>query len=365
MTDAVATLEREFPVWYKEVAIEADDPRRANRLEAIKQLAKDADKNLIEGLVRLAFCIDRQAPSSELVERVHESIRKNDSTFDASNSAREVQIIAGSCLVKIFSSTGITGDIAALSVTTASLGGARKPNLPMDLVALAKDALDRRSVSARTRPEIGEYSKTPNIKIGESWTSKTETEEIDDVDAADFATLAKEIQTAVRTITTQNARMVNSLEQFIKVQDEELQLLWWSIGGRSQDLDRDFSEIAASAQPLVLGKELADETYIPPGLRTVRALLARAGLREETKLTIPEVVNGSPRDWLARLTSDWVPSPVTQPIHFAIQRSLEVDDDKTWVDGWAGSSGLKGNKKLDVLTIGELVYREQLLYQFL
>ena len=141
-------------------------------------------------------------------------------------------------------------------------------------------------------------------------------------------------------------------------------MLWWFLGGRSNDLNCEFAEIPPAAQPLVLGKELADETYILPGLRTVRPLMARAGLNEKTKLSLPDVINGAPVGWLKQRMDDSSPSPVTQPIHFAISRRLEVEDEKSWVQAWAGTSGIKATQKFNVLELGELFYREQLLRQF-
>lgn len=363
MTITVANLKADFPVWYREVSIEADDAQRALRLEAISMLAKNADCGLAEGLVRLAFNISRHQPTSTALDRVHDCFREKDPTFDPAASAREIQILAGACLVEMFNSVSHIGNIAALSVATASLGKSRKPELPMDLPALADQAVDQLSVEARVRPDLSEYRKTLALKISDNYEEPAEGEAAEAIDASDLSRLAKEVQSALRTVANRQTRMVGSLEQFIKVQDEELQVLWWFLGGRSNDLDCDFAQIPSAAQPLVLAKELADETYILPGLRTVRPLMARAGLNEKTKMSLPDVINGTPVDWLKQLMDDSSPSPVTQPIHFAVSRRLEVEDEKSWVEAWAGTSGIKATQKFNTLELGELFYREQLLRQ--
>lgn len=364
MTATISNLSTDFPVWYRDVSIDADDVLRASRLEGIRLLAKNADRDLIEGLVRLAFGIDRHPPSSATLNRVHESLREMDSTFDPTTSPREVQILASACLVEIFNGSDEIGNIAALSVATASLSKSRKLNLPMDLVELAERALEQRSVDARDRPDLSEFRKALSFKIGDSIATPSEGEEVYDIDATDLSNLAKEVHSALRSLATRQTRILGSLEKFIKVQDEELQVVWWFLGGRSKDLDCDFAQIPSAAMPLVFGKELADETYILPGLRTIRALMARAGLKGNLKLSLPEMINKAPLEWLKNLIEDWSPSPITQPIHFAISRRLEVADEKSWIDGWAGTSGVDARQEFNALELGQLFYHERLLRQF-
>lgn len=364
MTETVSNLTTEFPIWYRDVSINADGELRSLRLEGIGLLTEEADRELVEGLVRIVFGIDRQPPSQGVLDRVHQGFKVKDPTFDPGSAAREIQVLAGAVLVNMFGISDRLAHIAALSVTTASIDNIRKPDLPMDLVALAEKALNNQSVEARERPDLSDYQKTLTLKIGDGLNAKAEGEEGDAVDAGDLLILAKEIRTALRNIMTRQTKMVGSLEQFIKVQDEELQVLWWYLGGRSNALNCDFSEVPPPSQPLVFGKELADETYILPGLRTIRPLMARAGLKENSKLTIPDMINGTAIDWMKTLMEDNAPSPVTQPLHFAIARRLEVDDDKSWIDAWAGMTGTKASLKIEALKLGELFYREQLLRQF-
>lgn len=363
MTATVSNLTTDFPVWYRDVSIEADDALRASRIEGIILLSKDADRDLTEGLVRLAFDVDRHPPSVPILGRIHEGFRGQDSTFNPAASPREVQILASACLVEMFNGSGRMGNIAALSVATASLNKTRQLNLPMDLAALADRALDQQSVGARDRPDLSEYSKMQLFKIGDSFAAPAEGEEVKAVDASDLSTLAKEVQSVLRSFATRQTRMIGSLEKFIKVQDEELQVLWWLLGGRSKDLDCDFAKISPSAQPLVFGKEIADETNILPGLRTVRSLMVRAGLKEKSKLNLPDMINAAPVNWLKKLIDDGTPSPVTQPIHFAISRRLEVSDEKSWIGGWVGISGIKASQKFSALELGKIFYHEQLLRQ--
>ena len=365
MTANIPSLATDFPIWYRDVSVETDEARQSLRIAGIRSLANSADRDIVEGLVRLAFSIDRQTPSSSVLDRISQGFQREDPAFDPTDCVRELQVLAGACLVEIFGSHEYEmRDFAALSVSTAYLGKARKTELPMDLATIANLALDQCSVEARIRPDLREFKKITKFKVGEKYAAPAEGEEAVAVNASDLATLSIEIQAALKGIGLRQIRMVNSLEQFIRVQDEELQVLWWSLGGRSTDLDSDFSAVPASAQPLIFSKEIADQTYILPGFRTVRPLMARAGLSEKAKLSLPEIVNGSPVEWLKGLMDDAQPSPVTQPLHFAIFRRLEVKDDKSWIEAWSDISGIEATQKFGVMDLGEIFYREQLLRQF-
>lgn len=287
MTESILNLTDNFPIWYRDVSIDADDTRQSARLEGVRQLTSDADRDLIEGLVRIGFNVNRQQPTQVVLERVHKFFKDTDPTFDVANSAREVQVLAGAALVNLFAGSNHLGDIAALSVSTASVDTTRKLELPMDLKFLSDLTLDSRSVDTRERPDLREFVKTPTLKIGDGLSTKAEGEEEEPVDTSHLLTLAKEMQSALRSVTTRQTNTVKALAQFIKVQDEELQVLWWFLGGRSIDLDCDFDAIPSTAKPLVFGKELADETYVLPGLRTVRPLMARAGLKSKETLYNP------------------------------------------------------------------------------
>lgn len=364
MTEDVSNLTAQFPIWYREVSIDADDACRSLRLEAINALTYDADRDLVEGVIRIAFDIERQGSSQATLDRVHQCFKEKDQTFDPGSAKREVQVLAAAILINMFNQSNRMGDLAALSVTTASINETRKPNLPMDLAALAEHALDQRSVEARERPDLCNYQKAMSFKIGDGLGAKADEKVAETIDASDLLALAKEVQSALQSVETRQTDVLGSLERFIKVQDEELQVLWWFLGGRSVELDCDFAELSEEVMPLALGKELADETYILPGLRSIRPLMARAGLTDKLKLSIPNMINGADTGWLATLVEDSSPSPVTQPLHFAISRKLEVDDEKSWIDPWAKITVIKATEKFAALTLGELFYREQLLRQF-
>jgi hypothetical protein len=175
---------------------------------------------------------------------------------------------------------------------------------------------------------------------------------------------AQSARTALGQVSKATAQAIRAANTFISIQDEELQMLWWLFGERSYDLDCAFSAIPAEAQALVLAKELADKTEFLPGPISAKALLSRAGIKDRKKVTIPDAVNRCDSAWLASLVNDSRASPVSQPIHFAIQRKRETGDQTSWVAGWAAAAGVEADRAVSALTLGNLFYRERLLALF-
>lgn len=243
------------------------------------------------------------------------------------------------------------------------MNGARSPKLPMDLSGLAEKAIGRIANTNRRRPNLTEHSKPTVGKIDFAQAKAKMVQPLDwnGVQAA-FDSAAEIVRTTLLPIVRESTAALMSVSRFIKLQDEELQMLWWVIGGRSEDRNIPFKGVTAKQKPLVFAKELADSTEFLPGPSSAKALLARAGLKEGGgKITIPAAVNASDVDWLASLGVQADISPVSMPVHSAIFRKLETGDKTSWISGWTAVTGIRQDYSLSALTLGNLFYRERLL----
>lgn len=364
MVGGASPMHKDFPRWYAAVAIGDEAARRAARWEGLSMIADRADRATVEALVRLAFGTTRQPPSSHQLTRIHEDYALADETFDPRQAPREMEVLAGACLAMLFGRDDAVGAAAALSTACASFGGTRTPNLPMDLPLLAEAALERMADANRTRPSLTGHVSDESPKIDFEAAGAKAAEVTGEALAEAFTLAANNIRTAFRTLATKQAKAIRAVDRFIQVQDEELQMLWWLTGGRSFDFDCAFDAVAAEAQPLVFAKELADSTAFLPGPRSIKPLLVRAGLKERKKLTVATALNAADASWLDKLVSEASPSPVTEPLHFAIQRQGEAGGGDAWVQGWAAVVGIEGARQASALALGVQFYRERLLVLF-
>jgi hypothetical protein len=227
----------------------------------------------------------------------------------------------------------------------------------MDLVGLAENAIVALAESERRRPDLARLATPPfNTFNFDTAAAKARESNWENVALA-FGISAE----ATRTALVSLARLQVATTRFVMSQDEELQMLWWLVGQQSWDLDCPFKSLPVASRPLVLGKELAQLTAFAPGPTAVRALLSRAGLADGKRLTLIEAIEAGDQAWLATLVAERTPSPITQPIHFAIRARMENARRDMWVPPWAAATGIEVKHALSPLALGLLFYRERLL----
>lgn len=352
----------DFPRWYDAIGLGDDQARCQTRWAGVSAVANDADGKDIEALIRLAFK-SRQPAGSAQVEKIRQAFKTTDATFDMSGNDRELQVLASACLATLMYQGNSAK--AALGISTAALGGAQKPDLPMDLSVLAEDAIDQIAETNRERPDLLGYVSRVAPKFDfEKATTKVREQPDQEGFAEGFNLAAEATRNAFTIMARQQANAVGAMSKFVRVQDEELQMLWWLIGQRSEDLDCAFGAVPADVQALVFAKELADHTTLLPGPASVKGLLSRAGLKERKKIVISAAINAADSAWLQDFMPEGELSPVLTPIHHGIKRQLETGPGEAWIPGWAAAVDVKANLTVSPLGLGVLFYRERLLLLF-
>lgn len=359
-----AMFNEEFDRWYRclnlGTAQETLEKRRAGTAALVKQTTvKD-----IEALVRVAFK-SRHTPSAEALARLRKPFQVIDDSFPTEGNDRELQILAGAALAELFRRDHDASPAAALAVSTASALGMRQPGLPLDLAQAADASLASLSETTRMRPDLDKLAAPdfPKSELDKVAAKVQGQFDVNGVVSA-FKTLTEAAHHAHTMLWKRLSDGLAAAGSFIRIQDEELNMLWWLTGERSADLDQSFIRIPEDKRPLVLAKELAVLTTSLPGPSAVKPLLARSGVSEGKEFTIPACVNACDEDWLLPLVDGAEPSPVTRPLHFAIRRKLEVGDNISWITAWAATTGLDAEKKFSGLLISLLFYRERLLAQW-
>ena len=358
-----APMHEEFARWYGAVSLDDDQARRQARWEGVSAIVGDADRNTVEGLLRLAHG-SRQKPAGDVVEAVRQAFKAADDRFEMSGNDRELQILAGACLAVLMETYTYIGAVASLMATTAGIGGGREPDLPMELAALAEEAIVRHGEANRKRPSFEDHLSTPKLDFKAAAAKVMEQQSWESIAEA-FKLAANKTSGAMRLIAEARANDVQTFDDFLRAQDEELNMLWWLTNQRSSDYDCAFDQIPSDARPLVLASELAEKTEFLPGPPSVKGILSRAGLKAHENVRIADAVKGADSAWLQGLVDDEVnPSFVSTPLHVAIKRQLETGASEAWVAGWAASTGVNNDYALSGLDLGNLFYRERLLMRF-
>jgi hypothetical protein len=156
MGDSARPMHQDFARWYEAVSVGDAAMRRNARWEGVVSLLTQAEREMVEALLRLAYG-GRAAPAAQAVQTIRQAFKDADETFDMNGNDRELQVLAGAALAALMEDRE-SGEApaAALAATTASLGGARKTNLPMNLAALGEAAILRHGEANRKRPALGD-----------------------------------------------------------------------------------------------------------------------------------------------------------------------------------------------------------------
>ncbi len=344
----MTNMPTDFPIWYSTVEA-TPSGKTASRWRGVDQAISELPKADVEALVRMALRT-RHSAAQAASDAFVENVRACDETFDSTAADREIQILAASGLAGRLSSSSVD----ALSLTTAGLDGARKPQLPMDLFGLAENAVRRLAVSTRRRLELKEL-EIPKVE----WRTPPEQEaEMTPSSVGDgLASTVNEALDALNAGINEKLRQIGRRQD---VADEELQMLWWLIGGQMSDGEK-IQSLKASVRPLAVGRELAARTSCCPGPLAIPALLSRAGITRKSSIKVVDAVNAMSEAWSKETVEDLAISPVTHPIHEAVRRRTETGSGGDWVRPWSAWCEIDQDAALTPARLSELFYRERLL----
>jgi len=351
-------MDSNFARWYADAFMDEGAVRDA-RWKSVVDIAAKANHVTIEVLVRLAFATKASATGSksqsklaEAYDAVVASISSGGHSFDAGRSARELQVLAAAVLVRLFG----TKPDAAIAVTTAAFGGHRSAQLPMNFAELAEQALVRFSVNQHTRADeksmVGAASKLEfevseeAVQNNSGWKEQIEG-------------LRDEAAAALQAIIENQNRINAALLRRIALSDEELQMLWWLTAGESTIQGKPFGKVSADQQPLILAQELATLTAVSPGPKSISAMFGRAGISNK-KVKVADVVNSVDIRWAREVSGSESISPVTTPLHFALEQRVELDSNDAWQSGWTAMTELKADTAVSAVELATLFYREYL-----
>lgn len=347
----------DFARWYAD-AFMIEGTTREKRWKGVVDVAAKDDWRAAEVLVRLAFPTSVPAGGTktedlgDAYQAVLTTIAGGGAPLDPTQSARELQVLAAAALAQAFAGSAD----AAIAVCTASFGGARKPELPMDLPALAERALEELALKRHDRiNEKDVQSNAPNVDFAVSAEAQGSMEPA--LWKGELDRLRVAAATAISSVVSSQNDVAIRLHRQAKLDQEELQMLWWLIGEHSRVSNASFANVTPNARPLVFGCELARMTSVSPGPVSVQAMLIRAGVAA-SDVSVEDIINAVGLDWAKERSQAKAISPVTTPLHFALEKRGEVGTTDSWQPGWAGITGISPDLKRPAIDFALQFYRE-------
>ena len=343
-------MKAEFLSWYEAVALSTVPDVVDARWAAVQALAGSATHEELEALIRAAF---RAKHNSTKTAAVRIKLAGESGAIED----EEFKLLAAATLAVIVRTDQPAAARAATMIGTTHLDGLRPVKQPVDIIGPASSA---RLTLARTTRRRTPLTMAPVLRLNVDATKAVESADQNER----LVLLAAACTTVIESLAQRQSEFEQQALRYIRIQDEELNMLWWLQGGRSDTLNQPFAEIPALQRPFVLARELAEVTYAIPGASAINSLLARAGVDDAETVEIATAIQALPLGWLKTAIPEANAasvSSVTTPLHEAFKRRLEVDGQDAWIANWASVCDLDPAAKLRPLRLAELCYCEQLL----
>jgi hypothetical protein len=343
-------LKAEFLGWYEAVTLSIETDVAEARWAAVEALAASATYEELEALTRAAFRAKHTSAKTA-------AVRAKLSEKGGAIQDEEFKLLAAATLAGILRTSQPTAALAATMIGTTHLDGLRPVKQPVDIIGPAASTRLALARTTRRRPPLM-MAPMPELDV-----DATEAVESEDPNES-LELLATACTTVIESLAQRQSEFERRAMQYIAIQDEELNMLWWLQSGHSHTLDQPFAEIPREQRPFVLARELAEATYAIPGVAAVESLLARAGVDDAEPVGIAAAIQALPLDWLktAIPEADCAKvSSVTTPLHEAFKRRLEVEGQDTWIANWASVCNIDPASKLSPLRLADLCYCEQLV----
>ena len=354
-------MHKEFATWYGRVDLGDSTERLNTRWAGVSALTQEVKYEQCGYLLDI-FMKKPGAVAGTQGDLMREAFLAADPAFQLSGNEAEMALLAEIILAVLLNTSEedwLAGAIANL-IYSSLHGGIVKVNSTTGLLARATHAMRFQGNAVRKRETLPDPLKTyrPVIEIDNCFKEDSNLADLESAVTILKGIVAK-VASAMGTLAKQARDEREALERALRIQDEELDLLWWASNGQSETMRKQFSSMALKGKALIAAYEAADRTQFQPGPVSICGLLEKAGLKVSKKVSISEAVNDCDEAWLRKIQKDDVTTRT--PIHYAIGQRLASPNSTTWSDHWTDVTGINASTKRSEVVIANLFYQERLV----
>jgi len=348
----------EFAEWYRLVNPAPTAEVLQSRWTAIETLSK-APKSAL-GAIRVALGLP--PGQNDYLKNFLDTFQKGDKTFRIRDNNLEHELLAAATVVNLMETADPQSSVlAAVGVICAACQGHRQ-NTAAETVGLgdrASNHIARQSSAIRHDLWSRALMKTP---LDADAFKKIDEQVGQNPPTAALKELLGVVQDTVKTIN-EILEASKQSDQRQKLYEEELDIMWWLVGGRSRDLLRRFAAVPPEALAVVAGAELADLTRVEPGPMAIRAFVEQAlhfgKAKPGAKAKIEVVVNAIDSSWRDRYTQRTQTDGLSAfcPLHTGLAEAVKSPQ---WQGAFFHLTGLDANLEMTLEEIGLQTYYERL-----
>lgn len=320
----------------------------------------DEDVDLTKSSELISYVYGKEF-SEETLGWLQNNFKKDDVSFSMLEESNRVELICLSSII-LYLLLEVKDEYAAdiaNRILTTSFEATRESKSNVPLEAKAKEAIQLFSIDGRKRPKVPHVTGLNTKKVTDD-----AIEAVTDNSWEQFAKSLKAVSAATDKrfthLVNSTNKSFNSLESYIKTQDEELNVLWWLLNGYSKRLDCKMDLIGNSCKASILGIEIADITDLDTELPCLEGLLQKVGVQSDDNLTLgSRTIALKEHLTLLRNESDYSNSFVL-PCHTALSYLQEYGID-LWADKFQNETGISIDKEYSSLQWAIQLYRERLI----
>ena len=328
------------------------------RVAALTKLSTEARKSVekIVGLTHIAYNIPL-VDGDEAGEWLQATIREKEAGFSLSRDREDARIMSAIILDSILQA-GSYPRVATLLLAATFADQRHAPGdgkLELSARDIFSESARNRGLKFSTRVSKSRWPETSKATASiattlDAATVKTAIEAVVAEAKAAEARAIEKFNSALDQLTTENVRLA-----------EEVDLLWWHLGGRSYILERPLDSVEATSLPFVIGSDVAQMVNDLPGPHGALGIIRKAlGASADDKQTIEvtlKAIKSEDRDKLLVGARD---KDVIASLHYG----LALLDDEVTADSFAKTfqkrTALSPSAELTRFEIAAQAYFERL-----
>jgi hypothetical protein len=225
------------------------------RQQPFNKLQQAINPQTAVDLTRLYFGL----PVPRGTDWFRDAFGETDASFSLIDNGREASVLAAGLL----EGAAADGKIyVALSTLTAAASGLREPNVRPDLIDVMRRAIQEKAIGARQQEAANpQHIKLPAAsKISAELAALIQAPEIGKASTL-LKQASEESAEITRALVNQVVAVVRPLAAQVLTLREEVEMLWWHVGGWSRLLDKSFAEIDLGLAAVLAGVDMADMSH--------------------------------------------------------------------------------------------------------
>ena len=353
-------MDERFGDWMRDALADIDEDVLKRRWVGVEALAGSLEGE--EVLDLLLYSTGCGTHNDATLEKVRRSFWECDNAFRMQGNDLELRRLCGAVLIHVLQKESEHQVNAALACICVQFGGSLDEYGWSVLLQEAETTLQDLSAKVRSNDMIERnVARTVLSSKASARVKQLKDERYEYMPIDDLSQILSQFTRAINQIGKDRVELHSALA----LQKEENDILWWLVGGYSNDLKQPFEGMKGAVAATVAGKELADHVIHLPGPLSVINILNRVlkGTKEnKVAISLESLVPELPMQWRKELVAETTDRVLRYcPLMAAISHCVTMEDDASWTTPF--SKQFPHDTTLDILpdVLAYQMYRERML----